>query len=81
MRNKYIRLIVIAYISFNILSVIFYCTIPNENFVQSKSSVASNQFENMQNEIKNNPQLLTLTRFQMITITLKTTILLMKKKI
>jgi len=60
MRNKYIRLIVIAYISFNILSVIFYCTIPNENFVQSKSSVASNQFENMQNEIKNNPQLLTL---------------------
>jgi hypothetical protein len=60
MRNKYIKLIVIAYISFNILSVIFYCTIPNENFVQSKSSLALNQFENMKNEIMNNPQLLTV---------------------
>jgi hypothetical protein len=60
MRNIYIRLIVIAYFSLNILSVIFYCTIPNENFVKSKSSLALNQFENMKNEIMNNPQLLTL---------------------
>jgi len=60
MRNKYIRPIVMAYISFYILSVIFYYTIPNENFVQSKPSVASNQFENMQNVIMKNPQLLSL---------------------
>lgn len=45
------------YISLNILGVIIYYTIPKGDFVQSKSSVALKEFENM-DEIMSNPQLL-----------------------
>jgi hypothetical protein len=58
MKNKYIKLIVMVYISINILGVIFYSTIPKGDFVQSKSSVESKQFE--KDEIMRNPQVLAL---------------------
>ncbi|MCJ7691455.1 MAG: hypothetical protein MUO60_19400, partial [Clostridiaceae bacterium] len=64
MKNKYIRLIVIAYISLNILGVIFYCTIPKGNFVQNKSNIDLNQLVNMKNQIMNNPHILSVKSSQ-----------------
>ncbi|MFT5872030.1 MAG: hypothetical protein ACI8WT_000957 [Clostridium sp.] len=62
MKNKYIRFIVIVYISLNILGVIFYYTIPKGNFVKSISSVDLKQFEKY--EVMTNPQVLALKSSQ-----------------
>jgi hypothetical protein len=57
MKNKYLKLIVIAYIAINILGVIVYYTMPKGSFVQVKVGVDSKQFENS-HELLNNPQVL-----------------------
>lgn len=57
MKNKYVRVIIIAYIALNILGVIIYYAMPKGVFVKAKSGVDSNQFENS-HEVLNNPQII-----------------------
>lgn len=58
MKNKYIRLIVIAYIAINILGVIVYYAMPKGNFVQAKTGVDLNQLDGKYEEVLNNPKVL-----------------------
>lgn len=57
MKNKYIRLIVIAYIAINILGVIVYFAMPKASFVQAKAGVDLKQL-NYIREGQSNPQIL-----------------------
>ena len=58
MKNKYIRLIVIAYIAINILGVIVYYAMPKGNFVQAKTGVDLNQLDGKYEEVLKNPKVL-----------------------
>jgi hypothetical protein len=58
MKNKYIRLIVIAYIAINILGVIVYFAMPKASFVQAKAGVDLNQINTIREEVQSNPQIL-----------------------
>jgi hypothetical protein len=58
MKVKHIKLIVIAYITINIVGLIFYYTIPKGNFAKAKARVDIEQLNNMNTEIMNNPQVL-----------------------
>ncbi|MEG0772818.1 hypothetical protein [Clostridium sp.] len=58
MKNKYIKLIIIAYIAINILGVIVYYALPKVSFAQAKPGVKLEQSLNMEEEIMNNPRVL-----------------------